>query len=284
VDDGDVLPGDQYLLYTQGHFNDTPVLIGTNSDEGALFIRGGVTGPVFETQIRGGYGERADQILAANPHATDAEALQSARNIFRDSAFAWPTWTWARLQSQKGKGAAYVYYFDHRTPASPNGASHADELPYVFGTLAGPGRAAPRREDTAMSVLVMAYWTNFAKTGNPSGAVLSRDFLRHALALAERHDFIIAADECYSEIYPDGDAPPPGLLQAAVAAGHDSFQNGQAFIDSGARCTKWQPGRHQQVFDPAGGEPRGIVPVGRRQLVESAPGTGGRCLLEGSIF
>jgi para-nitrobenzyl esterase len=37
VFDGDVLPGDQYVLYSQGHFNDTPVLIGTNSDEGALF-------------------------------------------------------------------------------------------------------------------------------------------------------------------------------------------------------------------------------------------------------
>jgi N-succinyldiaminopimelate aminotransferase len=60
--------------------------------------------------------------------------------------------------------------------------------------------------------------------GNPSGAVLSQDFLRQALALAERYDFIIAADECYSEIYPDEDAPPPGLLQAAIAAGHDSFQ------------------------------------------------------------
>ena len=172
VDDGDVLPGDQYVLYSQGHFNDTPVLIGTNSDEGALFIRAGVTAAAFETQIRGGYGERADSILTAYGHATDADALQSARNIFRDSAFAWPTWTWARLQSQKGKGAAYVYYFDHRTPASPNGASHADELPYVFGTLGSPGRPAPRREDTAMSALVMAYWTNFAKTGNPNDAGL----------------------------------------------------------------------------------------------------------------
>jgi N-succinyldiaminopimelate aminotransferase len=60
--------------------------------------------------------------------------------------------------------------------------------------------------------------------GNPSGAVLSQDFLRQALALAERYDFIIAADECYSEIYPDEHSPPPGLLQAALAAGHDSFQ------------------------------------------------------------
>jgi N-succinyldiaminopimelate aminotransferase len=60
--------------------------------------------------------------------------------------------------------------------------------------------------------------------GNPTGTVLSQDFLRHALELADRHDFIIAADECYSEIFPDENAPPCGLLQAALAAGHDSFE------------------------------------------------------------
>jgi len=60
--------------------------------------------------------------------------------------------------------------------------------------------------------------------GNPTGTVLSQDFLRHALKLADRHDFIIAADECYSEIFPDEDSPPCGLLQAALAAGHDSFE------------------------------------------------------------
>jgi N-succinyldiaminopimelate aminotransferase len=60
--------------------------------------------------------------------------------------------------------------------------------------------------------------------GNPTGAVLPVDFLRRALALADRHDFVIAADECYTEIYLDEDSPPPGLLQAAIAAGHDSFE------------------------------------------------------------
>ena len=60
--------------------------------------------------------------------------------------------------------------------------------------------------------------------GNPTGAVLSLDFLRHALKLAERHDFVIAADECYAELYRDESSPPPSLLQAAVASGHDQFQ------------------------------------------------------------
>jgi N-succinyldiaminopimelate aminotransferase len=60
--------------------------------------------------------------------------------------------------------------------------------------------------------------------GNPTGRVLPLDYLRRALALAERHDFIIAADECYTEIYLDEGSPPPGLLQACVAAGHSRFE------------------------------------------------------------
>jgi N-succinyldiaminopimelate aminotransferase len=65
--------------------------------------------------------------------------------------------------------------------------------------------------------------------GNPTGAVLSLDFLRHALRLAEKHDFVIAADECYAELYRDEHAAPPSLLQAALANGHDAFQRCAVF-------------------------------------------------------
>ena len=60
--------------------------------------------------------------------------------------------------------------------------------------------------------------------GNPTGSVLSLEFLRQALALADTHDFVIASDECYSELYRDDASPPPSLLQAALSAGHDRFQ------------------------------------------------------------
>jgi aspartate/methionine/tyrosine aminotransferase len=54
---------------------------------------------------------------------------------------------------------------------------------------------------------------------NPQGAVASADYLADLLALAEKHDFRILADECYSEIWRD--APPPGLLQIAHQQGAD---------------------------------------------------------------
>jgi len=177
VFDGDVLPGDQHELYQAKRFNDTPVLIGTNSDEGALFAQPGMTVARFEKLVRDGFGKHADAILAAYPHATDAQAARSTNDIFRESTFAWHTWAWAMLQSEKGKGKAFVYYFDHRTPRSPNGANHGSEITYVFRNLnvpdiGQPGPATPRPEDVKMSDVMSSFWVNFAKNGDPNGAGL----------------------------------------------------------------------------------------------------------------
>ncbi len=54
---------------------------------------------------------------------------------------------------------------------------------------------------------------------NPQGAVADVDYWRALITLAEKHDFIIFADECYSEIYRD--TPPPGALQIATEMGAD---------------------------------------------------------------
>jgi aspartate/methionine/tyrosine aminotransferase len=54
---------------------------------------------------------------------------------------------------------------------------------------------------------------------NPQGAVAPADYLADLIALAERHDFRVFADECYSEIWRS--APPPGILAVAAATGAD---------------------------------------------------------------
>ena len=58
---------------------------------------------------------------------------------------------------------------------------------------------------------------------NPSGTLLDQVAWQNLLAYADEYDFIIAADECYSEIYADEEHPPVGLLQACVAAGRSDF-------------------------------------------------------------
>jgi N-succinyldiaminopimelate aminotransferase len=60
--------------------------------------------------------------------------------------------------------------------------------------------------------------------GNPTGAVMPLAEWRQLFELSDRHGFVIASDECYSEIY-FRDEPPLGALQAARALGRDDFRN-----------------------------------------------------------
>lgn len=60
--------------------------------------------------------------------------------------------------------------------------------------------------------------------GNPAGNVLDADDYDALLALADRHDFVVVADECYSELYLDEAAPPLGLLEHCARRGRDDFR------------------------------------------------------------
>lgn len=61
--------------------------------------------------------------------------------------------------------------------------------------------------------------------GNPTGAVLPMTQLQQLIALAREHNFVIASDECYSEIYFDENSPPPGLLEACAAMDDNQYRN-----------------------------------------------------------
>lgn len=60
--------------------------------------------------------------------------------------------------------------------------------------------------------------------GNPTGALLEREDLRQLIELADEYDFVIASDECYSELYFDEQKPPVGLLQVCEELGRDDFR------------------------------------------------------------
>ena len=60
--------------------------------------------------------------------------------------------------------------------------------------------------------------------GNPTGALTPLHTLKKLIALADRYDFVIAADECYSELYFDEDNPPAGLLTACAELGRQDFK------------------------------------------------------------
>lgn len=59
---------------------------------------------------------------------------------------------------------------------------------------------------------------------NPSGSVMSAADFETVLTLSEKYDFVIASDECYSELYDDEANPPVGLLEAAAKMGNREFK------------------------------------------------------------
>ncbi|MBC9249699.1 succinyldiaminopimelate transaminase [Pseudomonas alcaligenes] len=59
--------------------------------------------------------------------------------------------------------------------------------------------------------------------GNPTGALIPVEQLKKLIALADQYDFVIAADECYSELYFDEQHPPAGLLSACAELGRSDF-------------------------------------------------------------
>jgi para-nitrobenzyl esterase len=171
--DGWVIPTDQVTIYDQRKFNDTPVLIGYNSDEGLSFSR-------FETPQAYGeatkkrYGTFADSLLEAYP-AGEKGHPKVARDLARDTAFGWHTWIWAKKQSELGKHKAYLYYFDQHpkypadSPEADHGAAHGRDLPYVFGHVTQLRGETPTEPDQRVSEMMATYWTNFAKYGTPNG-------------------------------------------------------------------------------------------------------------------
>ncbi|MBI3475745.1 MAG: carboxylesterase family protein [Acidobacteria bacterium] len=177
--DGWVIAGDQYKLYQSGQYNDVPVLVGYNSDEGLLFGNP-KSQAAYVQSVRERYREFADKILAVYSGGESLAEKWTARNLMRDSSFGWNTWVWARLQTKTGKSNVFVYYFDEKAelPAGSDpagyGARHASELPYVFRQLTEHNRPAPTQKDEALSDMLRTYWTNFAKTGDPNGAGLPK--------------------------------------------------------------------------------------------------------------
>src|SRR5690606_32464463 len=110
ITDGYVIPDDQHKLYQAGKYNDVPVLIGYNSDEGASFTREG-NPEEFVKNVTKRYGKFAEALLKAYPVAKES-VPKTARDLMRDAAFGWQTWSWANLQSRTGKSKVYYYYFE----------------------------------------------------------------------------------------------------------------------------------------------------------------------------
>jgi N-succinyldiaminopimelate aminotransferase len=95
--------------------------------------------------------------------------------------------------------------------------------PYFLNTTAAGGYL-PDLDAVPGAVWQHCQLLFLCSPGNPTGTVLPLGYLRAALELAERYDFVIAADECYADLYLDESRPSPSLLRAAAENGNPEFR------------------------------------------------------------
>ncbi|HRK95226.1 MAG TPA: aminotransferase class I/II-fold pyridoxal phosphate-dependent enzyme [Rhodospirillales bacterium] len=122
------------------------------------------------------------------------------------------------LPRRKGKGAPLVlipnpFYQVYQGAALMHGA----QAVYLD---AGPATGfLPDLDAIAPEVLDRTALFFLCSPANPQGAIADPAYLRRAVTLARRHGFVLAVDECYTEIYDD--APPPGALAACAGIGDE---------------------------------------------------------------
>jgi N-succinyldiaminopimelate aminotransferase len=98
----------------------------------------------------------------------------------------------------------------------------ADAQPYYLDCIPEQG-FIPDLSTVPESIWQRCQLLQICTPGNPTGAIMSVEQMQQAIALADKYDFIIASDECYSEVYFDEQAPPFGLLEACQQMGRSDY-------------------------------------------------------------
>jgi para-nitrobenzyl esterase len=174
--DGVLIPDAPGRLNLEGRFNDTPMLIGLNADEGSAMSQGyGAAGAeALKAKIDKAYGPMAARFETLYPASTDAERSAASKAVQRDQGLA-GLYAWARDHLRHARGPVYAYFYTHPEPgpeAARYGAFHSSEIPYVLGTLDKSPERPLTAEDRRISLQLSSYWLNFIRTGDPNRAPL----------------------------------------------------------------------------------------------------------------
>ena len=171
--DGHVLPDRPTRIFAAGKHHDVPVLIGTNADEGTLFLRQlPIRRPVgYRLFVRGLFREDAGRVSAMFPVESPDDIKRQVSKLITVATFVAPARRAARLLESQ-RSPVWLYHFTRVSPGAQRrgmGATHGAEVFYVFKTLP---RLGSDSTDAALSQAMHAAWLRFAKTGDPNGGTL----------------------------------------------------------------------------------------------------------------
>jgi len=189
-------------VFKAGEQSKVPLLAGWTSTEVPYqaFMQGQQPTPEnYAKLVREKYTERGDAVLQLYPGKTQDEVIKSATALASDNFIVYSTWKWAE-DHRKTRMPTYVYIFskprptmkkemgdakqglaggiikgdkskkaEAKMPEALEGASHASDIEYALGNLATNKVYNWTQDDYSVSDVILNYFANFIKTGNPNG-------------------------------------------------------------------------------------------------------------------
>ncbi|WP_205412275.1 carboxylesterase/lipase family protein [Sphingomonas crusticola] len=179
--DGYFLPEPAAVTYASGKAAKIPLLVGSNSQEGAadaILNNAAPTVANYRASLARLYGDKADAVFALYPAASDGDVVRVATDLSSDRFLGAATWRWFDAHRRSGAPTFY-YYYQHVRPTAysatgpaPYGAVHSAEIEYALGNLDANPAYAWTDGDRRVSATMNGYFVNFVKTGDPNGAGL----------------------------------------------------------------------------------------------------------------
>jgi len=216
--DGTLVTGQPAVQMFLGQGVRVPTLVGSNKDEGTLFIKwagGGLDQEGLEGLVANFAPAHADQVLAAYPVEDYGSIDATAAAILGDAAFVCTARLAARVLAQGGT-PTWMYHFTREVETSvfsDLGAFHTAELPFVFGNGLTEFDTTLPAEDQPLVDEIQGYWTRFAATGNPNGdgalewpgfAPTTKQYLELDVPSSVKEDLKAAQCDLWESIYLSG--------------------------------------------------------------------------------
>ena len=165
--DGWVVPQQPAKVFAQGRQMHIPVPVGSNADEATVFGHAGPkTVDEYKRYLWEDTGEYSAEEFRAYPAASDADVPSRYLQLQSDT-FAYGAYAMARAMTRVGQ-KAYLYYFTYAETGKRAhlGAYHGEELNFLSDSF--PPDWQHNRDDAKLGEEIRAYWTQFAKTGDPN--------------------------------------------------------------------------------------------------------------------
>jgi para-nitrobenzyl esterase len=164
--DGWLIPDSPDTLYRLHRENPVPLIIGTNSDEGAtLAADANMTVPEYRTYIQSTFKKDADAVLAKYPANSTDEVQIQLKQIMTDYDFSDAAKFVAGSMADVNT-STYLYRYSYVIPGQPLGAFHGSEAFLLFKVPIRSDKVTDSVGDNLIDI-----WTRFAKTGNPNGGM-----------------------------------------------------------------------------------------------------------------